>query len=415
MGGTCPRVLLRTPPGITPSERTSGRPVPRELAQPVDRGEVAPVHVAPSDHSVETPAGPSIEHHRDRGPLAHPDRLAAPPPRQGRDGQPPPPPHRHRPRPPRTADHQLVGVDPLSFNPEAVSDAGGLPIGRWGGISLDHPLGVEPGTGRDIFARLLYGSRISLLIAVTGTFITLVLGVTIGIIAGYARGWLDAALGRADGPHPRLPAAAHPAGALAASDPAPRGDFGLEPDVARIMYIILVLSFFGWPYLARIVRGQVLSLREREFVESAVSMGAGTPRILFKEILPNLWAPILVYATLLLPTFIAAEAALSFLGVGLLPPTPSWGAMLAESVPLLHRAAGLPVHPGHLPVPRRADLQPARRRGPGRPRPTSRAGVARQPTNRLPRRVPETSAARSRPGPASPADRDERPGRDQKE
>ena len=108
--------------------------------------------------------------------------------------------------------------------------------------------------------------------------------------------------------------------------------FGLEPNVARVTFIILVLSLFAWPYLARIIRGQVLSLREREFVESAVSMGAGTPRILFKEILPNLWAPILVYATLLLPTFIAAEAALSYLGVGLLPPTPSWGAMLAESV-----------------------------------------------------------------------------------
>ena len=93
-----------------------------------------------------------------------------------------------------------------------------------------------------------------------------------------------------------------------------------------------MLSVFGWPYLARIVRGQVLSLREREFVESAISMGASTRRILFKEILPNLWAPILVYATILLPTYIAAEAALSFLGVGLVPPTPSWGAMLAESV-----------------------------------------------------------------------------------
>jgi hypothetical protein len=108
--------------------------------------------------------------------------------------------------------------------------------------------------------------------------------------------------------------------------------FGLLPNVARVTYIILVLSLFAWPYLARIIRGQVLSLREREFVESAVSMGAGTPRILFKEILPNLWAPILVYATILLPTYIAAEAALSYLGVGLLPPTPSWGAMLADSV-----------------------------------------------------------------------------------
>jgi peptide/nickel transport system permease protein len=108
--------------------------------------------------------------------------------------------------------------------------------------------------------------------------------------------------------------------------------FHLGQVSARVLYLILVLSLFGWPYLARIVRGQVLSLREREFVESAVSMGAGTPRILFREILPNLWAPILVYSTLLLPTYIAAEAALSFLGVGLVPPTPSWGAMLADSV-----------------------------------------------------------------------------------
>jgi peptide/nickel transport system permease protein len=108
--------------------------------------------------------------------------------------------------------------------------------------------------------------------------------------------------------------------------------FHLGSNTARVVYIILVLSFFGWPYLARIVRGQVLSLREREFVESAISMGAGTPRILFREILPNLWAPVLVYFTILLPVYIAAEATLSFLGVGLLPPTPSWGAMLADSV-----------------------------------------------------------------------------------
>ena len=98
-----------------------------------------------------------------------------------------------------------------------------------------------------------------------------------------------------------------------------------------------MLSLFGWPYLARIIRGQVLSLREREFVESAVSMGAGTPRILFREILPNLWAPILVYATLLLPTYIAAEAALSFLGVGLLPPDAVLGRDARRLGALLHR------------------------------------------------------------------------------
>ena len=226
---------------------------------------------------------------------------------------------------------RLIGVEPTKFYPETVSDSGGLPIGRWGGISLDHPLGVEPSTGYDIFARLLYGSRISLLIAFTGTLITLVLGITIGIIAGYSRGFLDAALSRFMDIILAFPLLLI---LLALSQPLTQRleTVGFSPDAARIAFLILVLSFFGWPYLARIVRGQVLSLREREFVESAVAMGAGTPRVLFREILPNLWAPILVYATLLLPTYIAAEASLSYLGVGLLPPTPSWGAMLAQSV-----------------------------------------------------------------------------------
>lgn len=226
---------------------------------------------------------------------------------------------------------RLVGVDPVKFYPESVSDSGGLPIGKWGGISLDHPLGVEPSTGYDIFARLLYGSRISLLIAFTGTLITLVLGVTVGIIAGYSRGFLDAVLGRLMDIILAFPLLLI---LLALSQPLTQrlDTMGLSADSARVAFIILVLSFFGWPYLARIVRGQVLSLREREFVESAVSMGAGTTRILFREILPNLWAPILVYATLLLPTYVAAEASLSYLGVGLLPPTPSWGAMLSQSV-----------------------------------------------------------------------------------
>jgi len=230
---------------------------------------------------------------------------------------------------------RLVGVDPYTFNQEEdiISQSGGLPASGWlnSGISLDHPLGVEPGTGRDIFARLLYGARISLLIALTATIVTTTIGVTIGIIAGYSKGVLDTVLGRLMDLVLAFPLLL----ILLAMSPVLTQrleTFGLAPNPARIVYIVLVLSLFGWPYLARIIRGQVLSLREREFVESAVSMGAGTPRILFKEILPNLWAPILVYVTILLPTYIAAEATLAFLGVGLLPPAPSWGAMLAQSV-----------------------------------------------------------------------------------
>lgn len=228
---------------------------------------------------------------------------------------------------------RLVGVDPYEFDqsPDVISDAGGLPVGGFGGISLDHPLGVEPLTGRDLFARLLYGARTSLLIAFMATALTTTIGVTVGIIAGYSRGFLDTLLGRIMDLTLAFPVLLI---LLAMSRPLVQRleAAGLPDNPARVTYIILVLSLFGWPALARIVRGQVLSLREREFVESAVSMGAGTPRILFREILPNLWAPILVYATLALPLFIASEAALSFLGVGLLPPAPQFGAMLAESV-----------------------------------------------------------------------------------
>jgi peptide/nickel transport system permease protein len=115
-------------------------------------------------------------------------------------------------------------------------------------------------------------------------------------------------------------------------------DLGVPPgNPSRIVYLILAISVFGWPYLARIVRGQVLSLREREFVEAAVAAGASRRRILFTEILPNLWAPILVYTTLALPAFIGLEAALSFLGVGVLPPDVTFGAMLANSVRYFER------------------------------------------------------------------------------
>ena len=226
----------------------------------------------------------------------------------------------------------LIGVDPYSLDKEAISSSGGKPNGPWGGASLDHPLGVEWGTGRDILARLLYGLRISLLIATTATILVVVLGTLFGVISGYVRGFTDAAIGRFMDlilAFPFLLIILALSGAMTQR----LTDLGVpEGNASRITYLILVLGIFGWPYLARIVRGEVLSLREREFVESAIAMGASSTRIIFREILPNLWAPILVYATLLLPTYIAVEAALSFLGVGILPPEPSFGAMLSESV-----------------------------------------------------------------------------------
>jgi peptide/nickel transport system permease protein len=226
----------------------------------------------------------------------------------------------------------LLGFDPYRFDTAAISDSGGAPILPHGGISLTHPLGVEWGTGRDTLAQLMWGLRISLVISTTATLITVVLGVFFGIVAGYAGGRTDAILGRVMDLVLAFPFLLIVM-ALSGVFTQRLTQFGVpEGNPSRILYLILVMSFFGWPYLARIVRGQVLSLREREFVEAAVALGAGRRRILFTEMLPNLWAPILVYATLTLPSYIGLEAVLSFLGVGVLPPETTFGAMLANSV-----------------------------------------------------------------------------------
>jgi peptide/nickel transport system permease protein len=231
---------------------------------------------------------------------------------------------------------RLIGVTP-DFDTNLIGDGGMPKTGWWSakntGITSEHWLGVEPVTGRDIFAELLYGSRVSLIVASVATLLTVFFGTLVGIVSGYLGGKVDAALGwlidlLLSFPQLILLVALSPVVV-----PQIRDKIGLQGEVApRVAFIIIVLSVFGWPYLARIIRGQVLSLREREFVEAAVSIGSGTRRILFKEILPNLWVPIIVYSTLLLPAYIAAEAGLSFLGVSVGEPTPTWGRMLAESV-----------------------------------------------------------------------------------
>jgi peptide/nickel transport system permease protein len=226
----------------------------------------------------------------------------------------------------------MFGFDPFAYDAAAVATSTGSPALPFGGISPAHPLGVEWGTGRDIASQLLWGLRISLIVATSATVMVVAIGVTVGIVAGYAGGWTDMLLGRFMDlvlAFPTLLILIAMSGVL----PQRLTELGIPPgNPSRIIYLILAISAFGWPYLARIVRGQVLSLREREFVEAAVAMGASRRRILFTEILPNLWAPILVYTSLALPAFIGLEAALSFLGVGILPPDVTFGAMLASSV-----------------------------------------------------------------------------------
>lgn len=228
---------------------------------------------------------------------------------------------------------QSLGVlDPDSFQPKLIGGLGENPLGGFGGISLSHPLGVEPGTGRDVASRVMLGVSFSLLIATTATLISVVLGMALGIISGYAGGSTDYWISR----FMDLVLAFPQLLMLLALSPVLKGritSFGVPGGTSTdAVYLIVVIGFFGAPYLARIVRGQVLTLRNREFVEAARSLGASRRRIWLRELLPNLWAPLIVYASLTLPLNIGVEAALSYLKVGLQAPTPSLGNILNYSV-----------------------------------------------------------------------------------
>jgi peptide/nickel transport system permease protein len=221
----------------------------------------------------------------------------------------------------------LFGSPPNEFHQKLIDTSTLAPIGGTG-ISADHLFGVEPQNGRDIFSRVVYGARISLLIAFLATLLSVVIGSTLGVIAGYFGGWVDAFISRAMDVFLAFPLLVF---SIALAGVIPDTAFGLSGDSMRIALLIFIIGFFSWPYIGRIVRGQTLSLREREFVDAARSLGARSPHIIFKEMLPNLVGPILVYATLLIPTNILFEASLSFLGVGIRPPTASWGGMLSEA------------------------------------------------------------------------------------
>ncbi len=222
----------------------------------------------------------------------------------------------------------LVG-NPDVYHSNLIDPTLQRPLGFFGGISWKHPLGVEPSTGRDILARIVDGTQYSMLIAVLATLLSISIGTFFGVVAGFFGGWVDTLIARAMDVFLAFPLLVF---ALALAGVIPNSGFGLSGNGLRIGVLVFVIGFFNWPYMGRIIRGQTLSLREREFVDAARSLGARGPYILFRELLPNLVAPILVYATLLIPTNILFEAALEYLGVGLLVPTPSWGQMLSSAV-----------------------------------------------------------------------------------
>jgi peptide/nickel transport system permease protein len=225
-------------------------------------------------------------------------------------------------------------LEPLTYHQKLLDvSLGGIPKSSFGGISAAHPLGVEPSTGRDVLSRLMLGLTWSLGIALTGVVFTMVVGAVLGIVSGMSGGFVDATIGRLidltlSFPQTLMLLALSGAAILFLQESVGIGN----RDIANAIFVIFILSAFGWPPVARVVRGQVLSLREREYVDAARLFGASRRRLYFKEILPNLWAPLLVYFTLLLPAYVSAEAAFNFLGVGVKPPTPTLGNILRYSV-----------------------------------------------------------------------------------
>jgi peptide/nickel transport system permease protein len=302
---------------------------------------------------------------------------------------------------------KLVGAHPPNEqNPDALDSFGGAAA-----PSSEYIMGTDA-LGRDVFSRVIYGAQVSLEVALIATGLILVIGVTLGMVAGFYRGWVDTALARTmdvilafpvlllalglgaacsfgDGCIPinydqaglvlvllGIAGAGITVAFRALRTPPPGsqrprpGDLAVSASPFALLVllglflmfvvsvdqgalispglplVVFIISLAGVPYMARIIRGQVLSLREKEFIEAARSLGAGDGRIIFRHILPNLVAPIIVYTTLIIPVNILFEASLSFLGVGVQPPTASWGAMIADAIEIFDIAWWYMTFPG---------------------------------------------------------------------
>jgi len=226
---------------------------------------------------------------------------------------------------------RVVGVNSRTRYEGSLSDFG-MPLGRFGGVSLAHPLGIEPGTGRDVFALLLYGARISFLVAAISTVAAISIGMLVGIATGYFKGKVDSTIGRFADFLLSFPVTFM---IIALSLPLTQRveSTGIaHENAARIIVLITFLVFFGWTGFYRLIRSQSISLRERDFVLAAQAMGASSWRIITKELLPNLWPTAIVFTSLSLPAYIASEATFSYLGVGIQAPETSFGLILSDAV-----------------------------------------------------------------------------------
>ncbi|GIF97429.1 ABC transporter permease [Catellatospora citrea] len=239
----------------------------------------------------------------------------------------------------------VYGLSPFEQFQDKIAN-NSLPLGYLGGVSGEHWFGLEPQLGRDIFIRLVYGLRTSLFIAISAALLTTGLGIVLGIVAGYLGGWIDAVISWVIDFALALPFLIF---ALAIMPTVTARFYGPRDEIPvpfRIGVMIFLFALFGWTGTARLVRGQVISLREREFVEAARASGAGLLHILFRQLLPNLWAPILVSFSLAVPGYITGEAALSFLGIGVIDPTPDFGVMINKSLKFVQTDPAYLIFPG---------------------------------------------------------------------
>jgi peptide/nickel transport system permease protein len=234
----------------------------------------------------------------------------------------------------------LVGHGPNERFQREMTDEFGLPNGPRSGFWF----GADS-VGRDVLVRIVYGARTSLIVAVVATGFAVAVGVTLGVMAGYFGGWVDTAISRLVDIVLAMPVLLFAIGIVAACSITAEGCLGgvIKPGLPLVIFVI---ALFSWPYVARIVRGSTLSIKQKDFIEAAHSLGAGNARIMLGEVLPNLVAPIIVYSSLILPQNILFEAALSFLGLGVPQTIPSWGRMISDGAAIFEVAWWLMVFPG---------------------------------------------------------------------